>query len=187
MPPEFEPAALAVLEARHVPGPPAPPFEAGVGYPLAFDVSGSIAAVSFAVLDDRGWWCRVVPFAYDGEAWRVTGGEYGGPTSPLPFQRPSDADWVAWTGHDAWDGERHSSFGIAAARTARLTVTTPDGGERDVAITPWNGAYVVVAAHSTLTGYSADGTVFGSVDRPAPAPELANEPIVTWKFRDDRA
>ena len=75
-------------------------------------------------------------------------------------------DWHSNGGYAGWDEEpreRHSYFGIAVAGTARLTVTTTDGVERDVRITPWNGAYVVAApgTHSTLTGYDAQGNVLG--------------------------
>jgi hypothetical protein len=60
--------------------------------------------------------------------------------------------------------ERHSYFGIAPAGTTRLSVTTPDGRTRDVAITTWNGAWVVVAPGitSTLVGRNDAGLVLGA-------------------------
>jgi hypothetical protein len=56
----LEAIGLAVPASRRVPGPPTPPYEVGVGYPLAFDVRGRIAAVSFAALDVYGHRTRVV-------------------------------------------------------------------------------------------------------------------------------
>ena len=74
---------------------------------------------------------------------------------------------------------------------------------RDVRITPWNGAYVVVAAalNSTLTGYDADGNVLGTfstTNLPVPVydesraitipvdPENppSGEPIITFTGRE---
>jgi hypothetical protein len=51
--------------------------------------------------------------------------------------------------------QRRSYFGIAPVHAARLTVTAADGCERELRVTPWNGAFVVASpgTHSTLTGY----------------------------------
>jgi hypothetical protein len=59
----------------------------------------------------------------------------------------------------------HSYFGIAPVTTARLTVTAAGGSERDIPITPFNGAYVVAVSgpESTLTGYSPDGRQLGTM------------------------
>jgi hypothetical protein len=56
-------------------------------------------------------------------------------------------------------------FGVAPAATARLTVTDEAGRTRDLAITPWCGAYVatVEGATSRLTGYDAAGRVLGEL------------------------
>ena len=218
----LETTGLAMLAAGRVPGPPTPPYEVGVGYPLAFDVCGRIAAVSFAALEvypdiAPGWWCLVEQFSlYD--TWGFAGGEHDNTTTPTPFERPtsvehSELDWLDWVSNGGWGEwedqprERHSCFGIVPVRTARLTVTTVDGSERDVRITPWNGAYVVVAPgpHSVLTGYDVDGNVLGTLSSeatPTPQPEVdesrrvrlpidpdnppMNEPIMTWEPRDDR-
>ncbi len=69
---------------------------------------------------------------------------------------------------------RHSYFGIAPARTAALSVTTHDGHTRDVAITPFNGAWVVVTpgSGSTLTGRDATGAVLGGTTFGSP-PEVS--------------
>jgi hypothetical protein len=179
-PEDLETQGLAVLAAGRVPGPPAPPYEAGVGYPLAFDICGRIAAVSFAALDvypdlSSGWWCLVEQFSLQDGAWGFAGGEHDNTTTSTPFERPTSvdngvADWLDWGSNGGW-GEwedeprrRHSAFGIAPVHTARITVTTVDGSERDLRITPWNGAYVMVAPgpRSTLTGYDAQGRVLGT-------------------------
>ena len=100
-------------------------------------------------------------------------------TTDQPFARPQvptncDRSWIDWPsycGVSSWDGipgypDRHMFFGIATVGTARLTVTTPDGRERELRITPWNGGYVAVVAgeRSVLTGYGATGEVLGTVN-----------------------
>jgi hypothetical protein len=180
-PSRLENVGLAVLQAGHVPGPPEPPFQPGIAYPLAFDVHDGIAAVSFAALDTypdthRGWWCLVEQFALDDDGtWRHAGGAHDNTTTPTPFQRPthpqnSRTAWIDWRsdgGRGEWDAHpmhRHSYFGTAPTTTDRLTVTTDDDRTRDVAITPWSGAWIVVApgTASTLTGYDATGAVLGT-------------------------
>jgi hypothetical protein len=183
-PNRIERLGVAVLTAGRVPGPPSPPYKRAVAYPLAFDVCDGIGAVSFAVFDvypdiDRGWWCLVEQFSLHDGAWHPAGGLYDNTTIATPFERPAGIDWVDWGtdgGNAGWDEEprdRHSYCGIAPVGTARLTVTT-NGDTRDVRITPWNGAYVVVAAglNSTLTGYDTEGNVLGTIsttNRPVPA------------------
>jgi hypothetical protein len=209
----METLGVAVLTAGRVPGPPSPPYEVAVAYPLAFDVYDGLGAVSFAALDaypdiDHGWWCFVLQFALHDGAWYAGGGEYDNTTIPTPFARPSELDWVDWGTNGpngVWDEEprdRHSCCGIAGPSTARLTVTA-DGRTRDVRITPWNGAYVFVEPHlnSTLAGYDAAGTLLGTHSTEnEPAPEydesraitipfdpavgLLNEPIITYEFRE---
>ena len=173
---------IEILEAGRLPGPPTPPYEIGVGYALAYDVCGQIAAVSFAALDvfpdlARGWWCLVEQFSsFSEEGWAHAGGEHDYATSATPFRRPesvenSKRDWVDWVsfgGAHEWEEEprrRPSYFGIAPVRTTRLTVTSKDGRERALQITPWNGAFVVVSpgTSSTLTGSDAHGDVLGSL------------------------
>lgn len=55
-------------------------------------------------------------------------------------------------------------FGIAPVGTARMTITDGTGRERDLRITPWNGAFVAVVRGTmhVLTGYDASGIVLGS-------------------------
>jgi hypothetical protein len=179
-PSRLETLGSAVLTAGRVPGPPAAPYEVGVAYPLAFDVCDGIAAVSFAARDvfpdiDRGWWCLVEQFWLSDGHWEPAGGSYDNTTTATPFERPtaianSSVEWIDWVsngGHAIWDQEpreRHSYFGIAPAHTTRLSVMTTDGRTRDVAITPWNGAWVVAATgvRSTLVGYDAAGAVLGT-------------------------
>jgi hypothetical protein len=52
-----------------------------------------------------------------------------------------------------------------AGSDGALTVTAENGCERELRITPWNGAFVVVSlgTHSTLTGYDVDGNVRGTL------------------------
>jgi hypothetical protein len=71
---------VEVLASGRVPGPPSPPHEIGVGYPLEFDVCGRIAAVTFAALDvypdvASGWWCLVEQFSLWDRTWRPAGGK----------------------------------------------------------------------------------------------------------------
>jgi hypothetical protein len=211
-PKRTETLGAAVLTAGRVPGPPTAPFERAVAYPLAFDVCDGIGAVSFAAFDvypdiHRGWWCLVEQFVRHDGAWHPAGGLYDNTTVSTPFERPAGTDWVAWAtngGNGRWDDEpydRHSYCGVAPVGTARLTVTT-NGATRDVRITSWNGAYVVVASglNSTLTGYGADGNVLGTfttTNRPVPVYDEArairrpfdpegppsNEPIITFTPR----
>ena len=180
-PSELTALGVEVLTTGRVPGPPSPPHESGVGYPLAFDVCGRIAAVSFAALDvypdiARGWWCLVEQFSCSDGTWGSAGGEHDSTTSSTPFKRPtsvenSELDWLDWLcfgGAGEWDEapqRRQSCFGIAPVQTARLTVTAEDGCERQLRVTPWNGAFVVVSpgTHSTLTGYDVEDKVLGTL------------------------
>jgi hypothetical protein len=172
---------VEVLASDRVPGPSSPPHDVGVGYPLAFDVCGRIAAVSFAALDvypdiASGWWCLVEQFIRSDGTWGPAGGEHDNTTSSTPFERPTCVenselgwlDWLSFGGAPEWDDEprrRQSYFGIAPVQTARLTVTAEDGCERELRITPWNGAFVVVSpgTHSTLTGFDLQGNVLGTL------------------------
>jgi hypothetical protein len=175
-PRRLEMLGVAVLTTRRVPGPPSPPFRVGEAYPLAFDICGEIAAVSFAALDvysdiDRGWWCMVEQFRRRDGHWHPAGGSHDNTTTATPFARPIAGDWIEWGsdgGHGIWDEEpreRHSYFGIAPTQVARLSVRTRDSRERDVAITPWSGAWVVVGTGttSTLTGRVADDAIVGEM------------------------
>src|SRR4029453_16682051 len=100
------------------------------------------------------------------------------PTSTTPFQRPVEGDWIEWhsnRGGAGWDEEpraRFSFFGIAPSGTERLTVRDANGRERDLRITPWNGAYVAVVAGetATLTGYEASGQFLGAYQTPRERP-----------------
>ena len=137
-PSRLENVGLAVLRAGHVPGPPRPPFQPGIAYPLALHVHDGIAAVSFAALDtypdiDRGWWCLVEQFASDDDGtWHHAGGAHDNTTTPTPFERPTHPEnsrtaWIDWPsdgGHGEWGSrpmQRHSYFGIAPTTTDRLT------------------------------------------------------------------
>jgi hypothetical protein len=169
-----------VLDRGSVPGPPPRPWDRETAYPLAVDVDGRL--VWFAVLDmypdtAPGWWCLATTWSRDGECWNHAHGESDNTTSPAPFERPLQSEngvhrWCDWhsngsAGHwgdedeDPW---RHTFFGIAPAGTARLMVTDETGRERDLHVTPWNGAYVAVVSgpRSTLTGYDERGDVLGS-------------------------
>jgi hypothetical protein len=178
-PSELSALGVEVLTTGRLPGPPSPPHEVGVGYPLAFDVCGRIAAVSFAALDvypdiALGWWCLVEQFSCSDGTWGAAGGEHDNTTSATPFERPTSEensnldwlDWVSFGGACEWDEEprrRQSYFGIALVRTARLTVTVEHGCERELRVTPWNGAFVVASpgTHSLLTGYDVEDNVLG--------------------------
>ena len=119
-----------------------------------------------------GWRCEASIWVNGPRGWREVGGDHDSLTSQTPFERParaenSNAGWCDWhsnggaavAGPADLDPWRHAFFGIAPVGTARLTVTDQTGAERDLAITPWNGAYVAVVSglHSTLTGYADDG------------------------------
>jgi hypothetical protein len=176
---------LAVLTAEAVHPPPYGPYLHGPVHPIAFDIEGALGAVSFAtwdmypgMLDPAEWWCTVELFVRGDAGWGSCWGQYDNTTTPTPFQRPAaDGYWIAWHsngGADEWDDEprrRFSFFGVAPTGTERLTVRGEDGRERDLRITPWNGAYVAVVAGATatLTGYDADGRRLGADDLPGPA------------------
>lgn len=180
-PARLETLGMAVLAAKKVPAPPSRPAAVGVAYPVAFDIAGTIAAVSFVALnvypEHLRWWCLVEQFWLDGENWVPAGGSYDNTTTDTPFARPTRVEnsvetWVDWItdgGHGGWDvepRERHSYCGIAPTHTARLTVTTPDGLSRSIAVNPLSGAWVVVApgTRSTLTGYDAAGVKLGTTE-----------------------
>jgi hypothetical protein len=186
--------APEILATGIVPGPPAGPFVSGAAYPLAVDVDGCLGAVSFAALDpypdiEDGWWCVAMSFTLIDGAWTERS-QHDNLTQAQPFSRPltpdnSRHDWCDWhTNGPAGLGDeedehpwRHGFFGVAPVGTARLTVTDEAGRERDLRITPWNGAYVaeVAGLSSTLTGYGADGRPLGSL---MPVDGLDEEPIV---------
>lgn len=171
-----------LLDHGTVSGPPAQPWQRDTAYPIAVDVDGRLGAVSFAVLDmypdiAPGWWCLVTTWSRGREGWVYAAGESDNTTSPTPFERPlkpensllSWCDWHTNGGAGHWGDEdedpwRHTFFGIAPAGTARLTVTDESGRERDLRVTPWNGAYVAVVSglRSTLTGYDERGRILGS-------------------------
>ena len=178
----------AILDAGHVPGPPAGPFARSDAYPLAVDAGGPdgadgpVGAVSYAALHPypdiaSGWWCVAVRFTFMDGAWR-DGDEFDNTTTARPFERPAAAEnstepWIDWHtnggagdyGSDDAPRYRHLFFGIAPAPTARLTVTDERGRTRDLSITPWCGAYVatVEGFTSTLTGYAAAGGRLGEL------------------------
>jgi len=79
------------------------------------------------------------------------------------------------------DGWIHSYFGIALTATARLVVTPEGGCPRDLAITPWNGAYVAAVAtrSSTLTAYDAEGQQIDAVTYPTENP--LEPPLTRWR------
>jgi len=174
-----EELAARVITAGTVPRPPRPPYRPDVVYPLALDLRGEQATVSFAVLDlhpdiATGWWCLAMEFERTPEGgWRECG-EHDNTTSPTPFRRPDYVEgevsgWIHWHSNGGISRGRdgrwsHDYFGIAPVTTARLVITTDEGHERDLPITPWNGAYAttVMARSSTLTGLAADGRVLGT-------------------------
>jgi hypothetical protein len=176
---DLDAKAQRILKTREVPLLPAGSVEPGVGHPLAFDVDGDLAAVSFAVLDmypdiQPGMWCLALIYRRRENAW-VEACEHDNTTTPRPFERPSVAEndvagWVDWHSNSGvwWSeehGSLHSYFGIAPRTTARLTMTPAGGSERDIRITRFNGAYVVAVAgsESTLTGYSPEGSRLGTI------------------------
>lgn len=176
--------APVMLRLGVVPGPPPEPPVPGRAYPVAVDVHDRLGAVSFVVLGLRpdapgGWWCVTRQYALRGGTWQDADGEHAVPASPRPFDPPATAEdspvaWVDRTsdgGHGEWDEEpnrRHVLSGVATAATARLAVTDESGLTRDLAITPWCGAYVAVVAgaSSRLTGYGAAGEELGSIEAP---------------------
>jgi hypothetical protein len=165
--------ARAILGAGAVPPPPAGPLEPGVAYSLAFDIDGDFAAVSFAIPDmypevAAGMWCLAVVYTRMEGAWAEYG-EHDNTTTPRPFERPARPEnsvesWLDWHSNGL-GGDVHSFFGVAPHATARLTVTADAGEERELRITPSNGAYVAVVRgeSSTLTGYAADGRRLGAI------------------------
>ncbi len=174
-------SAEEILSLGFVPGPP----EAGVkDHPVAVDIDGQFGAVSWVYFNRsraiaRGWWCDATIYRYGPMGWGEVTAAADNTTAEQPFVRPhvptncamSWIDWPSYCEVSSWDGipgypDRHMFFGIATVGTARLTVTTPDGRERDLRITPWNGAYVAVVVGETpvLTGYDATGAVLGTLD-----------------------
>jgi hypothetical protein len=186
---------LRVLSEAAVHPPPLGPYVHGVAYPIAFDIDGALGAVSFGAWDlypgmlEAQWWCTVELFVRYGDGWGSCGGEHDNTTSATPFHRPADGDWIEWHsngGGGRWVEEpraRFSFFGIAPAGTERLTVRDEDGRERDLRITPWNGAYVAVVAGetATLSGYDASGHLLGAYDLPGEAEPLEVEIEPGWR------
>jgi hypothetical protein len=188
---DVDATAPGILETREVEGPPAGPFVPGRAYPLAFDVDGDFGAVSYAALDpypdiEPGWWCVAVAFKRSGATW-CENGDQDNTTTPEPFTRPTVAEsWTAWHSNGGLWGNgdpvryHHVFFGIAPATTARLTVTDRSGRARELAVTPWCGAYVAVVDgdFSRLTGYDRGGRELGSlICNDGPAPEPQDEPV----------
>lgn len=165
----------------------------GARYPLAVDIDGDLGVVSFAALAlhphiDSGWWCVAQMFERSGAGWAGSS-EDDNTTSPTPFTRPLVAEngpgWLDWgsnCGLMGWgDGDfRLMCFGIAPVGTARMTITDGTGRERDLRITPWNGAFVAVVRGTShvLTGYDASDRVLGSsvCDYGPDAPADAEDP-----------
>lgn len=164
-----------------------PAGDDGQAHPLAVDIDGDLGAVSFAIFDPYphiagGWWCvaACVQREADGSWPAFVACEHDNTTSPTPFTRPLIATngngWIDWhsngphfgfgVGDDGAEEWRHSFFGIAPAGTARLVLADEHGRERDLRITPFNGAYVAYlrGTRSTLTGYDAGGAVLGSIE-----------------------
>jgi hypothetical protein len=169
--------ASEILTSGVVPTPPVGPLAPGVRHPLAVDIQDGLGAISFAVLDlhpriAKGMWCEAVVYVGGPDAWTEYSTE-DNTTSPRPFERPVDEGtnvdgWVQWhsNGGLAQRGKHDyltSFFGIAPATTGRLTVTPGGGEERELRVTPYNGAYVaaVPAPSWILTGYSVDGQRLG--------------------------
>ncbi len=148
-------------------------------HPLAVDIGGDLGAVSFAVFDPYpdtasrlgGAWRPACSARRTGAglptsrastttrprprrtrvrlpARTATAGSIGTPTAPF------SASGRATTAREDW---RHGFFGIAPAGTARLVLADEHGRERDLRITPFNGAYVAYlrGTRSTLMGYDA--------------------------------
>lgn len=186
---------------------PGPPVGNVDSYPLAVDIDGDVGAVSWALLNahphiDTGWWCEAVMYGHGPGGWgEITAGD-DNTTSPTPFERPkvvtnSTMEWMDWGsqgGLAVWGEpgdsdhiERHVLFGIAPVGTARLTVTTPDGRERDLRITPWNGAYVAVVEgdDSLLTGFGHGGELLGTIARQHAGPGPEGNPPPGWRAVGD--
>jgi hypothetical protein len=192
MNPSVEPLGAAVLALGTVDPPASGTPVRDVAFPIALDAGELLGAVAFATWNpypggfEPQWWCTVELFVRDGNSWHACGGEHDNTTSAMPFQRPVEGDWIEWHsngGVGGWDEEprtRFSFFGVAPTGTDRLTVRDEDGHERDLRITPWNGAYVAVVAGetATLTGYDASGHLLGAYDLPGEAepPQVDVEP-----------
>jgi hypothetical protein len=193
---DVQASAPGILASGVVPGPPEGPFVAGRRYPLAVDVDGGTGAVSYAALElypdmAPGWWCVAIRFALGDGGWEQLDADDNS-TTQRPFERPVEAGnstltWLDWHSNCALAGigdpqrYRHMFFGIAPTSTARLTVSDETGRERDLAITPWCGAYVagVEGSFSRLAGYDHNGEPLGSFacrDEPTPAPDFGLPP-----------
>lgn len=153
--------------------------------------------MSFVALDvypdiARGWWCLVEQFSSSDGTRGGAGGEHDNTTSSTPFKRLTSAenseldwlDWLSFGGAAEWDDEprrRQSYFGIAPVQTARLTVTAEDGCERELRVTPWNGAFVVASpgTHSALTGYDVEDNVLGTLS----IGDSARTAAIAWEER----
>jgi hypothetical protein len=193
----------SILAAGVVPGPPGGPFVEGRAYPLGVDVDGTTGAVSYAALNpypdiEPGWWCVDMGFTLVDDVWH-DGDQDDNSTTQRPFERPveienSTSTWFDWHSNGGLGdyGERmgdppryrHMFFGIAPTATARLTVSDETGRERELAITPWCGAYVasVEGAFSRLSGYDQHGEPLGRfVCLDGPTPEPDHEPPPGWE------
>jgi hypothetical protein len=192
-------SAAGILAAGVVPGPPKGPFVERRAYPLGVDVDGATGAVSYAAFNlypdiAPGWWCVAIRFALGDRGWQDLEQDDNS-TTQRPFERPVEVEnstltWLDWHSNGGLAGigdslrYRHMFFGIAPTTTARLTVSDETGRERELAITPWCGAYVasVEGAFSRLAGYDHNGEPLGSfVCRDGPTPEPDHEPPPGWE------
>jgi hypothetical protein len=160
---------IEILNSGVLPRPPSEPLLGHTAYPIAVDIDSEFAAVTFAALNiyERGWWCVASVYRRVGTAWTAFN-EFDNATTDSPFERPLDAgdswvDWMSDSGPLVYGDqvlERYAFFGIASTRTARLTVD-----DRELTITPWNGAFVATTPRedSVITGYAADGTLLGTI------------------------
>jgi hypothetical protein len=172
--------APLVLDGRSPISAPRSPWQDGHGYPLARDVDGDLAAVSFAVrhrgtTERDAWACMVMVLTRTGNAW-IPGDTYDDTTTARPFGRPQVAEnssggWVDWTSNGPVWGQGatavHSCFGVAPAGTTEIQLVA-NGVVRSLEITRFSGAYVAVSrgVASELRGFGADGTALGRLRVP---------------------
>jgi hypothetical protein len=174
--------ALRVLEAEAIPS-----HRTGLprdeSWPLAFDINGDLAVVSFAVADRKSslerdaWSCHALIVRRGEQGWGLGSGDEQDSTWPAPpYARParptnSVLPWIDWPAcGPVWGDETtdhwHCLWGVAPVATAALDLTSPEDPTRPLRISPETGAFVAVTRGSTsrLRGYDAEGRELGTME-----------------------